>query len=94
MKHKYDFATFLKTFLAFVQTQLSCNVKVFQSDGGTKFLNNQVKNLIVENGTHYRISCPYTPDQNGHVERHRHITEIGLAMLFNAGAPCTDILMC
>lgn len=34
------------------------------------------------------MSCPYTPQQNGRVERkHRHLTETGLAMLFGANAP-------
>lgn len=37
------------------------------------------------NGTHHQISCP---QQNGRAERkHRHVTETGLAMLFNASAP-------
>ncbi|GJW03742.1 retrovirus-related pol polyprotein from transposon TNT 1-94 [Tanacetum coccineum] len=65
-------------------------VKAFQSDGGTEFLNQCVKQLLVENGTHHRISCPYTPEQNGRAERkHRHVTETGLAMLFNSNAPAS-----
>ena len=32
----------------------------------------------------------HTPQQNGRAERkHQHITETGLAMLFNAGAPAS-----
>ncbi|KAJ9566476.1 hypothetical protein OSB04_002442 [Centaurea solstitialis] len=43
-----------------------------------------------KNGIHHRISCPHTPQQNGRAERkHRHITETGLAMLFNAHAPAS-----
>ncbi|KAJ9552360.1 hypothetical protein OSB04_016405 [Centaurea solstitialis] len=88
MKHKSDFFQVLAAFLRFVQTQFSCKVKVFQSDGGTEFTNHRVRSLLVENGTHHRLSCPYTPQQNGRAERkHRHITETGLAMLFNANAP-------
>ncbi|KAJ9544289.1 hypothetical protein OSB04_023996 [Centaurea solstitialis] len=88
MKHKSDFFQVLAAFLRFVQTQFSCKVKVFQSDGGTEFTNHRVRSLLVENGTHHRLSCPYTPQQNGRAERkHRHVTETGLAMLFNANAP-------
>lgn len=40
------------------------------------------------NGIHHRLSCPYTPQQNGRAERkHRHIVETGLSMLFQAHAP-------
>lgn len=45
LKHKFDFSIVLKTFLAIVQTQYSCRVEVFQSDGGTEFLNKQVKSF-------------------------------------------------
>ncbi|KAJ1695606.1 hypothetical protein LUZ63_012304 [Rhynchospora breviuscula] len=36
----------------------------------------------------FKISCPYTPEQNGLAERkHRHIVELGLANLFHANIP-------
>ncbi|KAI3500548.1 hypothetical protein L1887_36372 [Cichorium endivia] len=90
LKRKSDFAQTLSTFLTFVQTQFGCKVKEFQSDGGTEFLNHRISQLFITNGTHHRVSCPYTPQQNGRAERkHRHITETGLAMLFNARAPAT-----
>ncbi|KAJ9542144.1 hypothetical protein OSB04_028650 [Centaurea solstitialis] len=72
----------------FVQTQFSRKVKVFQTNGGTEFLNHHVRNLLDDNGTFHRVSCPYTPQQNARVERkHRHIVETGLAMLFHAHVP-------
>ncbi|KAJ9546703.1 hypothetical protein OSB04_019246 [Centaurea solstitialis] len=61
--------------------QFSCKVKVFQTDGGTEFLNHNVKTLLTKHDIFHQISCPYTPQQNGRVERkHRHIVETGLAM--------------
>ena len=49
-----------------------------------------MRSLLVENGTHHRLSCPYTPQQNGRVERrHHHITETSFTMLFNADAPAS-----
>lgn len=63
---------------------------MFQSDGGTELLNHRVQNLFVANGTHHRVSCTYTPQQNGRAERkHRHVTKTGLAMLVNAHAPAS-----
>ncbi|KAM0067353.1 putative RNA-directed DNA polymerase [Helianthus debilis subsp. tardiflorus] len=85
---KAMFSTILTTFITFVQTQFSRKIKVFQSDGGTEFVNNQVKKIFQDNGTFHRLSCPYIPQQNGRVERkHRHIIETGLAMMFNAKVP-------
>ncbi|KAI3694071.1 hypothetical protein L1987_77030 [Smallanthus sonchifolius] len=42
LKAKSEFFVILTSFLTFVQNQLSTNVKVFQSDGGTEFTNHQV----------------------------------------------------
>nr|GEW17814.1 putative reverse transcriptase domain-containing protein [Tanacetum cinerariifolium] len=88
LKAKSDFYSVFENFVALVQTQFSCNIKVFQSEGGTEFTNERVRNLLSKNGTHHRMSCPYTPQQNGRAERkRRHITETGLAMMFNANVP-------
>lgn len=74
--------------MKFVQSPFSRKIKIFQSDGGTEFLNHNVKQLFEANGTYHRISCPYTSQQNGHIERkHRHPIETGLAMLFNRRIP-------
>ncbi|KAM0027867.1 putative RNA-directed DNA polymerase [Helianthus debilis subsp. tardiflorus] len=90
LKTKTGFYTVLPVFLRLVQTQCSRKVKVFQSDGGTEFVNHTVRKILEENGTFHRLSCPYTPQQNGRAERkHRHIVETGLAMLFNAHIPAT-----
>lgn len=75
-------------FMKFFQTQFATKIKTFQSDGGTKFFNNNVKTLLSDNGTFHQISCMYTPQQNGCIEwKHRHIVETGLAMLFHAMYP-------
>lgn len=87
LKAKSEFYVVLANFLTIVQTQFSCKVKTFQSDGSTEFLSHRVHTILTENGSHYPISCPYTPQQNGQVERkHRHFTETGLSMIFIAKA--------
>ncbi|KAK9075210.1 hypothetical protein SSX86_003531 [Deinandra increscens subsp. villosa] len=88
LKAKSDFYATLVVFSKFVETQFDRKIKIFQSDGGTEFVNRQVKHFFDQNGTFHRLSCPYTPQQNGRVERkHRHIVETGLAMLFNGQVP-------
>jgi transposase InsO family protein len=85
---KSDVYKAIEIFMNFVQTQFSTKIKTFQSDGGTEFVNNRVRQLFKSNGTFHRLSCPYTPQQNARAERkHRHIVETGLAMLFNAKLP-------
>lgn len=71
-----------------MQTQFSTKIKVFQSDGGIRFVYHIVKQIFENNGTFHQPSCPYTPQQNGCVERkHRRIGEMGLVMLFHAHVP-------
>lgn len=90
LTRKFNVYKAIEVFVTFVQTQLSCKINVFQSDGGTEFVNHRVQNLFDTNGTLHRLSCPYTPPQNARAERkHRHIVETGLAMLFNANLPST-----
>ncbi|KAJ0853298.1 putative RNA-directed DNA polymerase [Helianthus annuus] len=85
LRAKSDFFNALSIFVPFVQTQFSTKIKIFQSDGGTEFTNNRVRNFFEQHGILHRLSCPYTPQQNGRVERkHRHIVETGLTMLFHA----------
>ncbi|GJX56424.1 reverse transcriptase domain-containing protein [Tanacetum coccineum] len=67
-----------------------CEEGFFQSDGGTEFVNHTVRKIFEDNGTLHRLSCPYTPQQNGRAERkHRHLVETGLAMLFHAHVPAS-----
>lgn len=90
LRAKSDFYDVLVQFHAFVCNQFSCTIKSFQSDGGTEFTNARVKEFFARHGIHHRISCPYTPEQNGRAERkHRHITETGLSMMFHAHIPGT-----
>ena len=62
--------------------------KKFQSNRGGEFTSTIFQSHLVKCGIHHQLSCPYTPSQNGKVKRkHRHITEIGLTMLFHANVP-------
>ena len=53
-----------------VENLLSSSLKILHCDGGTEFkpLMSRFPELT------FRVSCPYTPEQNGIVERkHRHV---------------------
>jgi transposase InsO family protein len=45
-------------------------VKRVRSDNGTKFVNNALETYFAQKGTVHETSAPYTPQQNGVVERY------------------------
>ena len=46
------------------------------------------QNYLATNGLLHQVSCPYTPQQNGRVERkNRHVLEVGLSLLIQASMP-------
>lgn len=63
-----------------IKTQFNGTIKSLQSDWGGKFRN--VSTFLQQHGINHRISCPYTQEQNGAVERrNRIIVEKGLTLL-------------
>jgi transposase InsO family protein len=44
-------------------------IKKIRSDNGTEFKNSQIEGLLEEEGIKLEFSSPYTPQQNGVVER-------------------------
>jgi hypothetical protein len=57
-----------------------------QFNGDGEFLSNQFKILLESNDITHRISCPSTTQKNGLAKRkHRHVVEMGLAMLAQFG---------
>ncbi|AAD21687.1 Strong similarity to gi/3600044 T12H20.12 protease homolog from Arabidopsis thaliana BAC gb/AF080119 and is a member of the reverse transcriptase family PF/00078 [Arabidopsis thaliana] len=88
LHNKSEFLSVFISFQKLVENQLNTKIKVFQSDGGGEFVSNKLKTHLSEHGIHHRISCPYTPQQNGLAERkHRHLVELGLSMLFHSHTP-------
>jgi transposase InsO family protein len=44
-------------------------IKKIRSDNGTEFKNSQIEGFLEEEGIKHEFSSPYTPQQNGIVER-------------------------
>ena len=71
-----------------MENLLSTKIKYFQSDGALELTKGAFKFVLVDCGIIPRISCPHTQQQNGIVEcRHRHITELGLSLMFHSSMP-------
>jgi hypothetical protein len=77
-------ASIFTKFKSLVENLLSCAIKIVQLDKGTEFLPIIKAHPVIQ----FYVSCPYTPQQNGIVERkHRHIVELSLASMFHANIP-------
>jgi transposase InsO family protein len=59
----------LKRFLRQAQNEFGLRVKKIRSNNGTKFKNSQIEGFLEEEGIKHEFSSPYTPQQNGVVER-------------------------
>jgi hypothetical protein len=51
------------------QNEFGLRIKKIRSDNGTEFKNSQIEGFLEEEGIKHEFSSPYTPQQNGVVER-------------------------
>jgi transposase InsO family protein len=59
----------VNTFVRRAQKEFGLPIKKMRSDNETKFKNTQVEEFLDNEGIKYEFSTPYTPQQNGVVER-------------------------
>jgi transposase InsO family protein len=59
----------LKGFLRQDQNEFGLRIKQIRNDNGTEFKNSQIEGFLEEEGIKHEFSSPYTPQQNGVVER-------------------------
>jgi transposase InsO family protein len=72
----------LKGFLRRAQNEFSLRIKKIRSDNGTEFKNSQIEGFLEEEGIKHEFSSPYTPQQNGVVERkNRTLLDMARTML-------------
>jgi transposase InsO family protein len=64
------------------QNEFGLRIKKIRSDNGTKFKNSQIKGFLEDEGIKHEFSSPYTPQQNGVVERkNRTLLDMARTML-------------
>jgi transposase InsO family protein len=72
----------LKGFLRRVQNEFGLRIKKISSDNGPEFKNSQIEGFLEEEGIKHEFSSPYTPQQNGVVERkNRTLLDMARTML-------------
>jgi hypothetical protein len=78
----------LKRFLRRAQNEFELKVKKIRSNNGSKFKNLQVEEYLEEEGIKHEFSTPYTPQQNGVVERkNRMLIDMARTMLGESKTP-------
>jgi transposase InsO family protein len=72
----------LKRFLRQTQNEFGLRIKKNRSDNGMEFKNSQIEGFFEEEGIKHELSSPYTPQQNGVVERkNRTLLDMARTML-------------
>uniref|UniRef100_A0A0V0H3X3 Putative ovule protein n=1 Tax=Solanum chacoense TaxID=4108 RepID=A0A0V0H3X3_SOLCH len=70
----------IKAFVLMVENQFQTTIKTIRSGNGLEFTNNESIMFFHNKGIIHQKSCPYTPQQNGVVERkHKYILETARA---------------
>jgi transposase InsO family protein len=78
LQEKSQTQEILKRFLRWAQNEFGLRIKKIRSDNGTEFKNSQIERFLEEEGIKHEFSSPYTPQQNGVVER-KNRTLLGMA---------------
>jgi hypothetical protein len=72
----------LKRSLRQAQNEFILRIKKIRSDNGTEFKNSQIEGFLEEEGIKHEFSSPYTPQQNGVLERkNRTLLDMARTML-------------
>lgn len=85
LKTKDEVIDRFKEFKNIAENQTNCKIKNFRSDNGGEFCNEAFRKFLLENGIVHQTTTPYTPEQNGMLERmNRTVVEKARCLLFDA----------
>ena len=88
LKDKTETYQNIYNFICYVKNQFAVTIRCIRSDNGTEFTQGKCANLFSKEGIIHQKSAPYTPQQNGRVERkHKHLIETARSLRIHAGLP-------
>jgi hypothetical protein len=86
LRWKSEVFQFFKEFQSLVERMLNRKIIAVQLNWGAEY--ERLNSFFCTLGISHLVLCPHTHQQNGTAERkHRHIVEMGLALLANASMP-------
>jgi hypothetical protein len=88
LRSKDQAADAIKLYQQIAEAEIGWKLKVFRSDRGGEFTSNEFAKHCIEHGVRRQLTAPYSPQQNGVVERRNQIV-VGTArcMLKSKGLP-------
>ena len=69
IKQKSEATACMKKFLGQMQRKTRCAIKVLRSNRGGKYTGGEFQRLLNDNNIKHELTCAYTPEQNGAIER-------------------------
>ena len=88
LKQKCDVLSAFKNFYALICNQYNAKVKIFRSDNGTEYVNQNFDDFLSSNGIVHQTTCVNTAAQNGVAERkNRHLLEVARSLMFTMNVP-------
>jgi transposase InsO family protein len=69
IRHKSEVLPIIRSFFCYVHTQFGLRVLALQTDNGREYDSASMRAFLAAQGVVFRISCPYTSQQNGKAER-------------------------
>lgn len=88
LKEKSQAAGFIQQHIKLMETQTGRPLKVFMSDNGTEFVNQQLGTYFTTKGIIHQTSAAYCPESNSRIEREiRTIKESARTMMIKSGVP-------
>ena len=88
LRKKSDVPSTLTAFYSYVSTQFGRPILALQTDNGKEFDNLVIRTLLSTHGTIFRLTCPYTSQQNGRAEHVLcTINDCVCTLLFHAHVP-------
>jgi histone deacetylase 1/2 len=86
IKKKSDVFDVFQNFMNLVERKFNKKIITMQTDWGGEY--EKLSPFFQKLGITHHVSCPHAHQQNGSAERkHRHIVEVGLALLAHASMP-------
>jgi transposase InsO family protein len=90
LKNKSEQSRYFKLYKAYAEKKIGLPIKSVRTDNGGEFTSNEYEEFLQTNGIQHHKSTPYTPQQNGVVERYNQTVKgMMRCMLRNAGLPIT-----
>ena len=88
MRFKSEVAEVFWRFKTWIENRCDCKIQVIRSDNGKEYVSDQFNSFCEEAGIEHQLTTPYTPQQNGVVERkNRTIMDMARCMMHEKGLP-------